>query len=111
MKILLDRQASTPLYVQIHDRFKHLIQSGILQADQQLPSIRSLAETMGCAPFRLPGKFTQATTGWMRSRKEAIAALVFQEYRLGFSVRSPSIRAMVIRRSSAASKVRELVAS
>ncbi|MEL7141293.1 MAG: PLP-dependent aminotransferase family protein [Cyanobacteria bacterium J06643_4] len=46
MKILIDRQARQPIYLQIRDRIHHLIHSGHLSADTQLPSIRSLAQTV-----------------------------------------------------------------
>ena len=45
MKIPLDRQAKTPIYLQIRDRIRHLIHTGHLAADTQLPSIRALAQT------------------------------------------------------------------
>ncbi|MEM6449613.1 MAG: PLP-dependent aminotransferase family protein [Cyanobacteria bacterium P01_D01_bin.105] len=46
MKIPLDRQAKTPIYLQIRDRISHLIQTGHLATDTQLPSIRTLARTV-----------------------------------------------------------------
>ncbi|MEM6867124.1 MAG: PLP-dependent aminotransferase family protein [Cyanobacteria bacterium P01_F01_bin.3] len=46
MKIPLDRQAKQPIYLQIRDRIHHLIQSGHLPPDSQLPSIRALAKTV-----------------------------------------------------------------
>ncbi|MDX2228792.1 MAG: PLP-dependent aminotransferase family protein [Leptolyngbyaceae cyanobacterium bins.349] len=46
MKIPLDRQSDQALYLQIRDRLKHLIQSGVLSSGQQLPSIRGLAESI-----------------------------------------------------------------
>lgn len=45
MKIPLDRQAKQPIYLQIRDRIHHLIQTGHLPPDSQLPSIRALAKT------------------------------------------------------------------
>ena len=46
VKILIERESNTPIYLQIRDRVKHLIQSGAMQPGEQLPSIRSLAETI-----------------------------------------------------------------
>lgn len=46
MKIPLDRQASQPIYLQIRDRIQHLIRTGHLPPNSQLPSIRSLASTI-----------------------------------------------------------------
>lgn len=47
MKILLDRQSATPLYLQVRDRIGHLIQAEALQPGERLPSIRTLAESTG----------------------------------------------------------------
>jgi DNA-binding transcriptional MocR family regulator len=46
MKIPLDRQAKIPIYLQIRDRIQHLIHTGRLQPNAQLPSIRVLAQTV-----------------------------------------------------------------
>ncbi len=46
VKIPLDRQSPKPIYLQIRDRLKKLIQSGTLPPGQRLPSIRSLAKTL-----------------------------------------------------------------
>jgi DNA-binding transcriptional MocR family regulator len=46
MKITIARQSSQPIYLQIHDRFAHLIQTHALQAGDRLPSIRALAEDL-----------------------------------------------------------------
>jgi len=45
MKIPLDRQAKQPIYLQIRDRIHHLIHTGHLPPNSQLPSIRTLAQT------------------------------------------------------------------
>jgi DNA-binding transcriptional MocR family regulator len=44
MRIPLDRQSPKPVYLQIRDRLRHLIQSGAMQPGERLPSIRMLAE-------------------------------------------------------------------
>lgn len=46
MKIPLNRHSSKPIYLQIRDRLSILIQSGMLQPGQRLPSVRALAETV-----------------------------------------------------------------
>lgn len=45
MKIILDRRSSEPVYLQIRNRIRHLIEAGKLQAGDRLPSIRALAES------------------------------------------------------------------
>ena len=44
MKIPIDRQAVKPVYLQIRDRLRRLIQSGTFKTGDRLPSIRSLAK-------------------------------------------------------------------
>jgi DNA-binding transcriptional MocR family regulator len=44
VKIPLDRRATEPVYLQIRDRISRLIQTGMLQPGDRLPSIRTLAE-------------------------------------------------------------------
>ncbi|QLE58651.1 PLP-dependent aminotransferase family protein [Nostoc sp. TCL26-01] len=46
MNIVLERQSSKPIYLQIRDRIRHLIKSGALKAGDRLPSIRALAESL-----------------------------------------------------------------
>ncbi len=43
MQIKLDFRSKTPIYVQIIDQIKHLIATGVLRPDDQLPTIRQLA--------------------------------------------------------------------
>jgi DNA-binding transcriptional MocR family regulator len=44
MKIPLDRQMTQPIYLQIRDRVKRLIISGMLQPGDRLPSVRQMAK-------------------------------------------------------------------
>lgn len=48
--IVLDLADKRPLYEQIVERFKELIAKGILQADEQMPSVRSLAVELSINP-------------------------------------------------------------
>ena len=43
MQIKLDFRSKIPIYIQIIDQIKHLIASGILSPDDQLPTVRELA--------------------------------------------------------------------
>lgn len=51
VKIPLNRQSAQPLYLQIRDRIKRLIQSGALQPGDRLPSIRALAQDIQVSPL------------------------------------------------------------
>ncbi len=44
MKIPLDRQITQPIYLQIRDRVRQLITSGVLQPGDRLPSVRQMAK-------------------------------------------------------------------
>jgi len=46
MQIKLDFRSKIPIYVQIIDQIKHLIASGVLVLDDQLPTVRELADVL-----------------------------------------------------------------
>lgn len=48
--ITLDYQSRTPIYEQIVNEIERYISLGILKADEQLPSIREFAMTLGINP-------------------------------------------------------------
>ena len=47
MKIKLNFRSKIPIYIQIIDQIKHLIASGVLAPDDQLPTVRELADDLG----------------------------------------------------------------
>jgi GntR family transcriptional regulator len=47
VKIKLDFRSKIPIYIQIIDQVKHLIASGVLVPDDQLPTVRELADDLG----------------------------------------------------------------
>lgn len=51
MQLPIDRHSQKPIYLQIRDRFRRLIQSGALQPGEKLPSIRRLAKTIRVSPL------------------------------------------------------------
>lgn len=51
MRIPLNRQLSQPIYLQIRNRIRRLIQTGTLQPGERLPSIRTLAKTVQVSPL------------------------------------------------------------
>ena len=46
MKILIDNRSGAPIYDQIYTQIKNQIISGMLQANEMLPSIRGLAKDL-----------------------------------------------------------------
>ena len=48
--ILIDYQDRRPLYEQIVEKFRMLIMRGVLEADTQMPSVRSLAAELSINP-------------------------------------------------------------
>ena len=50
MFVNLDYHDSRPIYEQIADGFKKLILSGVMQTDEQMPSVRSLSMELSANP-------------------------------------------------------------
>lgn len=48
--IILDYKDTRPIYEQIVEKFKMLILKGVLQKDEQMPSVRSLAVELSINP-------------------------------------------------------------
>lgn len=48
--IIIDYKDTRPIYEQIVEKFKKLILKGALQADEQMPSVRSLAMELSINP-------------------------------------------------------------
>ena len=48
--IFIDYKDSRPIYEQIVEKFKELILKGVLAADEQMPSVRSLAMELSINP-------------------------------------------------------------
>ena len=48
--ILIDYKSRKPIYEQIIDNVKELIVSGVLERDEQLPSVRALAQELAINP-------------------------------------------------------------
>jgi GntR family transcriptional regulator len=46
MQITLDFRSGVPIYVQIMDQIKHLVASGTLRPDDQLPTVRQMASDL-----------------------------------------------------------------
>ena len=48
--IILDYKDTSPIYEQVVEKFKLLILKGVLQKDEQMPSVRSLAVELSINP-------------------------------------------------------------
>ena len=48
--ILIDYKSRKPIYEQIIENMKHLVVSGVLQRDDQVPSVRQLAQELAINP-------------------------------------------------------------
>lgn len=57
--IIIDYSDKRPIYEQIAERFRALIVSGILQTDEKLPSVRSLAVELSINPNTIQRAFSQ----------------------------------------------------
>ena len=64
----LDYRDSRPIYEQVRDGLRHLIISGAIEADEKLPSVRSLAATLSINPTTIQRAYEAlAGEGYLRS--------------------------------------------
>ena len=56
--IVIDYQKRKPIYEQIVERFQMLIVKGILEADSQMPSVRTLASELSINPNTIQKAYT-----------------------------------------------------
>ncbi|MCL2501252.1 MAG: GntR family transcriptional regulator [Defluviitaleaceae bacterium] len=47
---LIDIKSRTPIYAQVVDNFKRLINKGVLRPDDKVPSVRDMAQTLTINP-------------------------------------------------------------
>ncbi len=57
--IMLNMKSKEPIWEQIRDSFKKQIFSGVLGAGEQLPSVRTLASTLGINPNTIQRAYTE----------------------------------------------------
>ncbi|RHR20840.1 GntR family transcriptional regulator [Clostridium sp. AF19-22AC] len=57
--ITIDYQSRIPIYEQIVERFEMLILKGVLEPDDQMPSVRSLALQLSINPNTIQKAYTQ----------------------------------------------------
>lgn len=57
--IILDYSDKRPIYEQIVDRFQTLILNGVLEPDQKMPSVRSLAIELSINPNTIQRAYAQ----------------------------------------------------
>lgn len=61
--IIIDYKDTRPIYEQIVEKFKTLILKGVIQADEQLPSVRSLAMELSINPNTIQKAYAQLEWG------------------------------------------------
>ena len=105
--IIIDYKDTRPIYEQIVERYKTLILKGVIQADEQLPSVRNLAMELSINPNTIQkayaelerqgfvytvkgrGNFVSGDSGLVDRRKneylEQILALVKEVLEIGMS--------------------------
>lgn len=57
--ILIDYKSRKPIYEQIIDNIKSLIVSGVLKRDEQLPSVRQMAQELAINPNTIQKAYTE----------------------------------------------------
>ena len=99
--IILDYKDTRPIYEQVVEKFKLLILKGVLQKDEQMPSVRSLAVELSINPNTIQkayaelerqgylyvvkgrGNFIADSSGLLDERKEEMKQKVIYLYREG----------------------------
>ena len=57
--IALKKNSDSPLYSQLYNKLKHMLEAGILLPDMKLPSVRSMAEILGINQITVVTAFKQ----------------------------------------------------
>ena len=57
--IIIDYKDTRPIYEQVAEKFKTLILKGVLQADEQMPSVRNLAMELSINPNTIQKAYTE----------------------------------------------------
>ena len=57
--IIIDYKDTRPIYEQVAEKFKMLILKGAMQADEQMPSVRSLAMELSINPNTIQKAYAQ----------------------------------------------------
>ncbi|QPK81949.1 GntR family transcriptional regulator [Schaalia sp. ZJ405] len=104
----LDRDSSIPLYAQIEDTFRQLIQSGELSSGDRLPSENALTEMFGVSRmtlrgvlnslvddgffYRVPGKGTYVAETKIAALSPAYQGIREQLEHMGYKIRTELVR-------------------
>lgn len=99
--IILDYKDARPIYEQVVEKFKLLILKGVLQKDEQMPSVRSLAVELSINPNTIQkayselerqgyiytvkgrGNFVTDSANLLNARREEIKERLFFLYKEG----------------------------
>jgi GntR family transcriptional regulator/MocR family aminotransferase len=72
LTIFLDKERSTPLFVQIYRSIREHIETGFLQSGEKIPSVRALAKELGIAPITVANAYSQLVAeGYLRTRPKS----------------------------------------
>lgn len=99
--IILDYKDARPIYEQVVEKFKVLILKGVLEKDEQMPSVRSLAMELSINPNTIQkayaelerqgyiyavkgrGNFISDSAGLLNEKKEELKERLAELYREG----------------------------
>ncbi len=99
--IILDYKDARPIYEQVAEKFKALILKGVLEKDEQMPSVRSLAMELSINPNTIQkayaelerqgyiyavkgrGNFISDSAGLLNGKKEELKERLAELYREG----------------------------
>ena len=74
----LNTSSSIPIYRQLIDQINQAIRMGLLQPNQQLPSVRALASALQINPMTISKAFNQLEHDGVLIRKRGIGMLINQ---------------------------------
>lgn len=67
---IINHQSDIPIYEQLKNQILEFISIGVLQADEQLPSVRSLASSLGINPNTVSKAYQDLeTAGYIYSKR------------------------------------------
>ena len=100
MKIIISNSGDQPIYEQIAGRFQALIISGVMEADEKLPSVRTLAVELSINPNTIQraygelekdgfiytvkgkGNFVKRDEGLIHRQKERLLGELYEQARI-----------------------------
>lgn len=96
----LDMRSRDPIYQQLVDKFKELIINEVLEQDEQLPSVRSLAQELTVNPNTIQKSYreleSQGYTYSVQGRGSFVAPIVEQDNKEAIETLKDAIKKLLL---------------